>query len=74
MVLGGFSDYGKFFFFFFLSNVGTSEAEATSAQAVTIERRPRGAEPEQLEQAGHGGRESEGKEKHKDVCDGGKKT
>lgn len=58
--------------FFFLSNVGTSEAEATSARALTIERRPRGAEPEQLEQAGHGGRESEGKEKHKDVT--GEKT
>lgn len=36
-------------------------------QALTIERRPQGAEPEQLEQAGHGGREGEGKEKHKDV-------
>lgn len=54
-------------FFFLLPNVGSSEAEATSVQALTIERRPRGAEPEQLEQAGCGGRESEGKEKHKDV-------
>lgn len=53
--------------FFFLPNVGTSEAEATSVQALTIERRPRGAEPQQLKQAGHGGRESEGKEKHEDV-------
>lgn len=54
-------------FFFFLPNVGTSEAEATSVQALTIERRPRGAEPEQLKQAGHGGRECEGKEKHTDA-------
>lgn len=43
--------------FFFLPIVGTSEAEATSVQALTIERRPRGAEPEQLKQAGmEGGR------------------